>query len=1074
MSEQKLKIRDQLLSEKNIFLAIYLVNSYIQNRDLLSKDDQEELIKLKRIFNTENIKKNMKKIHERLCQILDDKTDFFQITVYFKPKKYQEGKTIFRPLHTASLIDQIAMIAMLQVLVYDFNQREKLLPSELSRQLPSNFYGNIVSYDSKQLFVPWQEQYQKYTTTANEFLSKYSETKEYKYEVNLDLKNFFPSINPKILYRLIYNKLPLSWKDDLTVQTILEKLMVFKLCKLDQKEISWYLNKEESAFSDCCNYAKGLPQGLPHTYFLANLYMLLVKKQYEKIFPGEMVFYVDDSVIFTNGLNNFLNETEFKDCIAKLNENIFIKEKQLLNSNNYTLQLPKDYTYQDDDFGISVHEELKSTFSTIPDAKENSGEIYLHGLSRETSNINFDMHTIFSENEIPMLLSRTRSIVKIISNELERINTLENQETYKEKLLRYQKFFKYRETILSYQEGGDIENLYNKVIKDITLRKDSDYIKSFHEKYTDDILASSIHFVLRRCAEDCSSNEDLINAVKSLAEHIHDNHTKHSYLQKTCECYQDNKLNYYSSNLYEDILPELSSRFYSARKQKNELKWKKFKGLLEKNKENLFKDMFPYLFDCSKYIQAKSDVLTRILLNAVFSYIFEYDLTDQFSFAKQGRQPIQYAQIRVLSALRNSQFSFEDFIKKYPNYTQDEFCCVADYSLLQVMHIFKTFVGKIDLIDQLILTHKYCCDTWKNGSKHLYFYTLHNQEHAVTLIHRSIEWIRAISYFKLKQQDYFILFAACYLHDISMVSLPHTDKFYIGKSLEAKQIYTDLKLQLDSNKTENKLHALYNAYEKIDGFFENDIRNNHAINSGKEIRKFPELCFLNPEMREFIARVSEAHGYDTSDIYTVKSIGQESLINEKFIKIILRLSDLADMNRYRISNIILNHNLANLNEISRFHWISHLITDSCQISVNYNPTNNTSESESFLRQGAIVENLELTVNVLMSQTTTVKKRHCKYVSTIKNEINRQDTPRIIIACDQKGCCEEHECMFLCKWFTIKNGYLLKEFAALKKYLNSISDNFFSSEVKININVIANTEISGKVFDYLREYVENKE
>ena len=66
----------------------------------------------------------------------------------------------------------------------------------------------------------------------------------------------------------------------------------------------------------------------------------------------------------------------------------------------------------------------------------------------------------------------------------------------------------------------------------------------------------------------------------------------------------------------------------------------------------------------------------------------------------------------------------------------------------------------------------------------------------MTLIRCAVEWLHAISYFQLKQIDYFILFAACYLHDISMVSLPHTEKFYIGTNPEADQIYTDLELQL--------------------------------------------------------------------------------------------------------------------------------------------------------------------------------------------------------------------------------------------------------------------------------------
>lgn len=239
MNNQQTAIRDRLLSNENIFLAIYLVNSYIQNKELFSLLDQKELVRLKQVFDMNHIKETITKIRSRLSVVLDNETDFFEISVYFKPKKYQNGHTVFRPLHTAPLLDQIAMIAMLQVLVYDISPKGKLLPSELSRLLPSNFYGNIVSYDGKHLFCPWQDQYREYTAEANRLLSQYSETKEYNYEVNLDLENFFPSINPRVLYPFICSKLPLRWQNDPDILKILKKLLIFIfLCK-------WFVLKNE-------------------------------------------------------------------------------------------------------------------------------------------------------------------------------------------------------------------------------------------------------------------------------------------------------------------------------------------------------------------------------------------------------------------------------------------------------------------------------------------------------------------------------------------------------------------------------------------------------------------------------------------------------------------------------------------------------------------------------------------------------------------------------------------------------------------------------------------------------------
>lgn len=1075
MNDKQTTIRDRLLSDENIFLAIYLVNSYIQNKELLSLSDQKELVHLKQVFDVKRVEKAVKIVRSRLSKLLDGEEEFFEISVYFKPKKYQEGRTVFRPLHTAPLYDQIAMIAMLQVLVYDVDPQGKLRPSELSRLMPSNFYGNIISYDGKHLFRPWQDQYQEYTSTANNLLSQYSETREYDYEVDLDLENFFPSINPRVLYSFICSKLPLRWQNDPDILKILKKLLIFRLCRLDETEIGWYLQSEGNESNQRCGYAKGLPQGLPHTYFLANLFMLLVQEEYDKFFCGSMVFYVDDSVIFTNGKGGSLNETNFMAYIEDLNQSISGAERRLLYESDHVLMVPEDYCYRNADFGVRVHTDSKSTCTPIPDAKQNSGEIYLHGLSRETSNISFDMYTSFSESETRMMLSRVRSIMEIISKELKRIGEGETMGAYKKKLLRYQKFFKYRQTILTYRDEGNIQKLCQSVISDITLREGSG-MEAFYEKYTDDILASVIQFTFRRCTEEHIDTETLIQKVKDLIQVLYQRHTGHSYIKKAYDIYLRGRLEYWPDDVYQPLVSTLFLRFHHLWGQRDAAKWKKFGALLQKDENELFRYMgYSKLYRYSKYVRASSDELIRVLLNSAFSYIFEYDLDDRFVFSRHSRSPIEYAQIRVLAALRNPRFSFNTFVLKYSDYIKDEYLCTVDYSLLQVLDVFRTFVRKIDWIDQLILTHKYCCDTWRNGSKFLHFYTLHNQDHAVTLIRCAVEWLHAISYFQLKQIDYFILFAACYLHDISMVSLPHTEKFYVGTNPETDQIYTDLELKLTSGHTKNKKQALYHAYQRIDEYFERGVRRSHAEDSAREIRTFPELDFLDPTTREFIARVSEAHGYDTPDIYSVKSIGRKALINEKFIKIILRLSDLSDMSRYRISDIILKHNLANLNEVSRFHWISHLITDACHVSVNHLLRSKTGGSKSFLHQGAIVETLEVTVDVRMSQTTAVKGMKCKYVSDSSwcTAEPGENGPKIVITCDQEKCCNSPQCTFLCKWFALKNEYLLKELAALKTYLNSVPDYFFASETKVNVKVISNAGISNDTFDYLRAYVDSK-
>ena len=82
---------------------------------------------------------------------------------------------------------------------------------------------------------------------------------------------------------------------------ILEKLIFVEIEKLSKKDLEIYLDKKNHRD---CRFAIGLPQGLPQSYFLANLFMVEVEKFYKKVLPGEMVFYVDDSAVFTNEIKD--------------------------------------------------------------------------------------------------------------------------------------------------------------------------------------------------------------------------------------------------------------------------------------------------------------------------------------------------------------------------------------------------------------------------------------------------------------------------------------------------------------------------------------------------------------------------------------------------------------------------------------------------------------------------------------------------------------------------------------------------------------------------------------------------
>jgi len=107
----------------------------------------------------------------------------------------------------------------------------------------------------------------------------------------------------------------------------------------------------------------------------------------------------------------------------------------------------------------------------------------------------------------------------------------------------------------------------------------------------------------------------------------------------------------------------------------------------------------------------------------------------------------------------------------------------------------------------------------------------------------------------------------------------------------------------------------------------------------------------------------------------------------------------------------------------------------------------------------------------MSQTTATEPGKCKHISCAKLEAEPGKKTEIIVQCTQGDQCDGAECNFLCKWFMRKNNYLAAELAALKAYLVSIQENFFTPDVEIQIRVIENKRLSNETFDYLKQYVE---
>ena len=107
-------------------------------------------------------------------------------------------------------------------------------------------------------------------------------------------------------------------------------------------------------------------------------------------------------------------------------------------------------------------------------------------------------------------------------------------------------------------------------------------------------------------------------------------------------------------------------------------------------------------------------------MNAIYSYLFNVEISDQPILAKNSKKGLTYGELRILSFLRNPLFNIEEFQKREILLDNGQNEHTVDYSIMRVIEIFYSFVKEPVRIDNLIVTHKYICDVWKNGSKHLY------------------------------------------------------------------------------------------------------------------------------------------------------------------------------------------------------------------------------------------------------------------------------------------------------------------------------------------------------------------
>lgn len=1123
---KKPKLIDKILDERNIFNSIFCMESYVFDKGLLDTErpvvsfdddgvasepiaanDLELYFALADKHNVELIEKVIDFCQQKLKWVLAEKEHLFDATVYFKLKNYDDGKLKFRPMHTARLIDLICMVSIMNCLMFDddFEKSERKL-SDLSKLLPHNFYGNIPSTDVQFLFHKWQTKYKEYTEEVIEHCRTYQQNHSYLTEVSLDIKNFFPSISPKMLYDYIISKLSKTYEEDKEdLSKAVAKLLYFKIDKENIEPWKEYYYPEEADLTGVEFYMNcGIPQGLPQSYFFGNLCMIEVKRLLMKkeCFEGDAYFYVDDSVIYIQAKLD--NET-FKGKISKLNTSLASWCEDKINADSSLidyigtncLDFQKKLIYK-----IRFHEDGKSVFTHIDDADNQYGPI--SNITRETS-----MHSKIAYNldevDDHVSLKKLQALDSVISREIDELTKKQKAAADSNKngdalasrlklLRRFKKFFLYRNRLLRIREEGgpSVE-----MLKDFSKRFLDKATKpeEFFEQFDEDIFQSEYRLLIQKLSKKGAGRiiEEIERFEKLMLESCGvKTEGRLSYLFYTKDVKVAFKMKSLTRDIYTSLVRWSKENFSGLKSMDPDKQMVKFRNFLEpvneKEEINLHSiyGMQEGGFEgktFTLFVMNASAEYQRRILNVYFSEIMDVVPSDALAFTKMNARRLRYSELRILAYLRNQNFELEDFEEFIEHIKEKDISnqMGIDMGVLEVLNIFIRNVRKPEWVDSLIVTHRLTKGLWYNGSKFLNSYTLHNEEHAVTLITKSLELTNRIDYFVLKDIDFYILFLACYLHDISMVIHPDMGRLSSenGKNLV---LISDLMIQMqteldkfcdiDLNDKKNSRYKnagkfLVDVFNQVYGYFEALVRDNHAKDSAKFIRDRSNslLNYLEPTLLSFVAKVSESHGYDVLDVYGFKSRAKDDTISLKYLMILIRMADLLDVANDRVNYHLLRQNLKNLSPTSKFHWISHLITDKIELDTDYITDENAGMGEK-----PITEIIKLKLYLNFKQLTVAgKKMKCQGCQMVTG--NDCLTIRIKGGNDRTLVCTENQCMVLCCWMMKKHDWLVKELSALNDYLFSVNNSLFKTEINFIICYRDEMRLDADMFDSVQEYLD---
>lgn len=432
---------------------------------------------------------------------------------------------------------------------------------------------------------------------------------------------------------------------------------------------------------------------------------------------------------------------------------------------------------------------------------------------------------------------------------------------------------------------------------------------------------------------------------------------------------------------------------------------------------------------------------------------------------------LKFWEYRILAYLNNKGFRLDEFLNmldellaKYDYFNHD---VDINYERIRTIVDSKLLLASDkDIIMQL---HYFVQCIWKNGSKDLTFFTLHNQEHSVELIQNYMNISQhLISKLQLSKNETFLLFSACYLHDIGMLKgLTDKEKYDInnGKILHYYREAMNNSHIDGALKIENTLNKFYEITKLTCDLFENIIRSEHANRSAVEIQNDKNLP-IGDLMKNIVAEVSKNHGEETQKVYGLqnKKIFRNENIDIRKISMWLRLLDLTDITKYRVTQEVFDRYFDRMGIISRFHWIKHLCVDKFDI-ISPEKNNQKDIVKTIRRNDIDLGKIELIIQIRMNYLPPVEiinkecDNKCECIKFgLKENMNNEEIYTRFEKREKCGHCNL-KCAFLNEF-----KYFDNELEAINKYAET-----YNQDVVFNIEYLLDEESKRDDFIVLTNY-----